>query len=566
LILALACSFVGVLSQNPRPIGFLDVATNTTVAGWACDASNFTTPLRINIRIDGEFVISTIANLLREPAVGNECGGNRLHGFSITLPARATELLNNGLPHEVSAIALNIPSGPDTELTNSPIIVVGPNYLPRGFLDTASTEFVTGWACDANNFSAPLLIRFFIDNTTAAGSTIANLQREPAVGNECGGNPFHGFRFVFPQNIQNILNNGRQHFVSAIAVNIPTGPNVELEGSPKVVGAANTLPIGRLDLVTFDFVVGWACDPNNFNSALQVNIFLDNTTFIGSITANLLREPAVGNMCGGNRLHGFRFLIPQSVRNVLNNGLPHTISAIAVNIPPGPNVLLPGSPKTLQAPNFRPLGFLDVATVQEASGWACDPNNFDVPLQIRFFVDGNIAAGTTTANLLREPAVGNLCGGNRLHGFRITFPPRIRNILSNGLNHSVHAVAVNIPTGPNSELENSPLVVISPIGRSDTATSSLVQGWTCIGGDSSAIVMAEVYIDDTILAGTVQANMPREPEVGQQCGGFSNRGFAFNFPAWATNLLNQGGHFVTVYGVHPNMQSSVLLSGSPIGI
>lgn len=65
--------------------------------------------------------------------------------------------------------------------------------------------------------------------------------------------------------------------------------------------------------------------------------------FIGKTNANVQREQAVGDQCGGNVNHGFVFNTPAS----LKDGKQHTIYAYTINTPYGYNPQLSGSPKTL---------------------------------------------------------------------------------------------------------------------------------------------------------------------------------------------------------------------------
>jgi hypothetical protein len=98
---------------------------------------------------------------------------------------------------------------------------------------------------------------------------------------------------------------------------------------------------------------GWACDPNDFNAALQIH-FYEGGTYIGATTANTGREPAVGDRCGGNPNHGFAFALPVSVRD----GRSHALYAYAINIgPAASNPLLNGSPKTYTAGPSDPWCF-----------------------------------------------------------------------------------------------------------------------------------------------------------------------------------------------------------------
>lgn len=102
----------------------------------------------------------------------------------------------------------------------------------------------------------------------------------------------------------------------------------------------NREPVGFLDraLCTvppgIGTIYGWTCDPDNFNTALNVN-FYEGTNKIGSALANKQREQGVGLQCGGNVFHGFEFPMPASLKTG-----EHKIYAKAINTPPGTNPIL----------------------------------------------------------------------------------------------------------------------------------------------------------------------------------------------------------------------------------
>ena len=105
------------------------------------------------------------------------------------------------------------------------------------------------------------------------------------------------------------------------------------------------------------------------------------------------------------------------------------------------------------------MGWLDsVGSDGVAYGWACDPNNFAVPLAVHFYVDGPAGAGGTfigsaTASVWREVGVASACGGNPFHGFAFTLPASVRT----GTARTLYAYAINIgPAASNPLLNGSP--------------------------------------------------------------------------------------------------------------
>lgn len=68
---------------------------------------------------------------------------------------------------------------------------------PIGYLDSIAVEnnfvVVAGWACDKEYPNEPIKVDIMNQYYDILSVVEAGLQREQAVANLCGGNPFHGF-------------------------------------------------------------------------------------------------------------------------------------------------------------------------------------------------------------------------------------------------------------------------------------------------------------------------------------------------------------------------------------
>lgn len=105
------------------PKGVHDVASCTVIQGWTCDPDNYSQPLEVAFyKMDGEpgsgadYLGSTVANQEREQGVGNECGGNRNHGFTFSTPDR----VKDGQPHRIWTYVKDLGSNLIPPLTNTP--------------------------------------------------------------------------------------------------------------------------------------------------------------------------------------------------------------------------------------------------------------------------------------------------------------------------------------------------------------------------------------------------------------------------------------------------------------
>lgn len=131
-------------------------------------------------------------------------------------------------------------SNPQTP-TDTPTPTPKPK-LPKGTHGTLSCSVSTGWVCDADNYSQAIDVHFYKDKPAENGGTFigkvtANLQRETAVGGQCGGNSSHGFSFKIPES----LKDGQRHKVYAYGINIgSSGRNPLLSQSPKIITCGTT--------------------------------------------------------------------------------------------------------------------------------------------------------------------------------------------------------------------------------------------------------------------------------------------------------------------------------------
>jgi|GEM_PF-4732453 len=155
------------------------------------------------------------------------------------------------------------------------------------------------------------------------------------------------------------------------------------------LGPCNQNPKGNFDSVSCGSdptspnfhkirVRGWACDPDNYSSPISVHVYNGTSssgTKIGSGTANLPGELAIGSHCGGTTSHRF---------DILSAGTfapgTYSINTYGINTPPGTNPLLSSSPKSVTccAPTNGSLGAWGTCTggthVSTCVGFSCGGN------------------------------------------------------------------------------------------------------------------------------------------------------------------------------------------------
>jgi len=102
---------------------------------------------------------------------------------------------------------------------------------------------------------------------------------------------------------------------------------------------ATTAPQGSFDSIdgSTGYLYGWTCDGNDYNTATLVYlVFYKNGNTANPaiqrwVRANVQREQAVGDICGGNRNHGFGYTLDAALKTSLGTGT-HSVYAYAVDI------------------------------------------------------------------------------------------------------------------------------------------------------------------------------------------------------------------------------------------
>jgi hypothetical protein len=290
--------FVTQISAPPQYGGYLDVASCSTIGGWAWNSSNPNTPVYINILNGSTLVATVLANQFR-PDLFSEGIGNGYYGFSFLFP----QSLMDGNAH---TIAVQI-AGTGISLSGSPTTVTCPRF--QGNLDGASCATVSGWAWDMTNPDTPINVDI-LDGATVLTTVTANVFR-PDLLNISIGNGYHGFSLPLPLSAQN----GQTQSISARVS--PSGPI--LSESPRTVSCAQ--PTGYLDQATCTIISGWAWDPNTPSTPINVDI-LSGSTLIATVPANQYR-PDLFQAGFGTGYYGFSY----TPGPALLNGQTQSISA-----------------------------------------------------------------------------------------------------------------------------------------------------------------------------------------------------------------------------------------------
>lgn len=119
---------------------------------------------------------------------------------------------------------------------------------------------------------------------------------------------------------------------------------------------------------------------------------------------------------------------------------------------------LPAPSPSIPPPNLDPIGYQGLETgCDQFVGWACDGDDHSVPINVDFHRSAaggglpTVYVGQTTTNQAWDDASKAICDGYD-HGYRMLTPLELKN----GNTYDIYAYGINIGTGNNSLLGNSP--------------------------------------------------------------------------------------------------------------
>jgi hypothetical protein len=149
----------------------------------------------------------------------------------------------------------------------------------------------------------------------------------------------------------------------------------------------------------------------------------------------------------------------------------------------------------VQSAGLLPYGYHDSASCTNIAGWACDENNYDKSVTVKFYADAPAGEGkylgSTIANGRREAAVGEQCGGKSNRGFSFSVPDSIKD----GQSHKIYAYAVDDSDGSLSNRLNTSPKSVSCSGGAVSPTPTPQDAPSC------RRVMPTVTYIDTFKSG-----------------------------------------------------------------
>jgi hypothetical protein len=273
---------------------------------------------------------------------------------------------------------------------------------------------------------------------------------------------------------------------AGLAAKLPAQPSRSV--SAALAAVINTLPEGFHEF-HFEgnqnqfscFAVGWAADPDDRNMDLNIRIFAEDVQVAQTVASLFRQDLADAGVCQDGICH---FIV--DLWGLISPGVNHLITVQAQDAQTGDWVDLSDTPRTLNCSeeNLLPEGFHDaVDGVQNqfscfAEGWAADPNDRDMDLNVRILSDGVEVAQTVADTFRQDLADAGVCTDGTC-----SFSVDLWSLISPDTDHSITVQAQDAGTGEWIDLGSTPKMLtciglnwqqLNTNGFSDSQTNGVI--------------------------------------------------------------------------------------------
>lgn len=285
----------------------LGICDENGIRGWVIDTHNPNERLEVEIFIDGELIVKTLANIFRQDLLDNGIGDGYC-AFHVAIPNKFFD----GIEHSVAV----------KEVVTGVLVTGSPKTFTlkrlKGTVDFCDENGIGGWAIDMTKPHVPVELEIFIDDSLVFHIT-ANLFRQDLFDTKLGkGN------CAFNVSIPGKFLDGVEHSVSIQEVVTKTG----LQGSPKIFKLFPNVR-GAIDRCDETGIFGWVINENNPSQSVEIDIFIDDE-LIAHTTANLFRQDLLDVKLGNSN---YGFMVP--ILDKFFDNKDHVISLynVATNLP-----------------------------------------------------------------------------------------------------------------------------------------------------------------------------------------------------------------------------------------
>ena len=234
---------------------------------------------------------------------------------------------------------------------------------------------------------------------------------------------------------------------------------------------------------------GWAADPDDRSLHLNVRIFSDGVEVAQTVANTFRQDLADAGVCADGTCS-----FSVNLWGLISPDTDHLITVQAQDAQTGDWSNLYDTPKTLNCSevNFLPEGYHDAAVGTQsvffcmAEGWATDPNDRSIDLNVRILSDGAEIAQTVASTYRQDLNDAGVCTGGTC-----SFSVNLRHLISLGVDHSIEVQAQDAQSGEWIDLGNTPQMLncINP------GAEPIV--WDGFGnGNNQSIESLEVFNDN----------------------------------------------------------------------
>jgi hypothetical protein len=497
-------SVTGCIPTNANYLGYLDVATCTTVAGWILDLSNQEQVVDLDIFINGIKAATIPANQLRLDVAASYRIQNNMFGFNWNIP--------DSFKRTKGALLISVRvAGTSKELSNSPRTTSTCEAIVR----KDSCDFTVSAPSIAVNCGSPILLTALCSgadcgrvayNWTSNGLTATGQSVSVA-------SPMSNTTIAYTLSAS----------AAGCASKTATG-TVSITGcTPTTIPPVPGVYRGFLDIAQCDIVAGWIINENTPQQSQQVDIYIDGQR-AATITANAVRQD-IANLYKTNfTAYGYRWTIPASYK---------TNKSLKISVrPAGTSQELSNSPRN--TPVCEGVTVIPPTPIPPSSE-TCTFATTALPISVSCGSSFVLKANCTGSDC-DKVTFSWVFNGVTQTGQTATFVAPTGNSASTyTLTTTAPGFTQQITTGTVSVTGCSSAVIPSPNAdyRShlDYGTCELVSGWLLDMNNKQKSQYVDIYINGS-KATTIQANSSR-PDVGviYQTGGFNAYGFRWTIPA-----------------------------------
>ncbi len=300
------------------------------------------------------------------------------------------------------------------------------------------------------------------------------------------------------------------------------GDQIAEETDATTAPGLGPVPLGGVNYIHCDQLVGWAWNPATPNAPIDVDIY-DGSTKTATTLASAFRAD-VRAAGAGNGNHGFFFNTPAS----LKTGAAHTVTVT----PSGSTFVLGTQTLTCAQASFS--GSFGAANCNQIAGWAWDANQPDAPINVDIY-DGTTPVAAVQANTFRQDLL-NAGIGNGNHGFFFNTPVAFKTNTQHTV--SLKIGGTSIPIGGTIDL-TCPAPSFG--GNLDAADCTQIAGWAWDANEPNDAIDVDIY-DGTTLLATIAAGTFRQDLLNAGIGN-GDHGFTYS----TLSIYTGSAHSISVH-------------------